>query len=103
MIFRAVFWVGVVALLMPHEPDLGFGRPSSTDMDSSLPSAVTALAHDAVQPALKDPQSLCRFNAQACATSASVMDTVKSMTMRSLAQVKADIVQNGRTHLISRN
>ncbi len=27
MIFRAVFWIGLVSLLMPHEPDLGFGRP----------------------------------------------------------------------------
>ena len=27
MIFRAIFWIAVVALLMPHEPDLGLGRP----------------------------------------------------------------------------
>ena len=27
MIFRALFWIAVVALLMPHEPDLGLGRP----------------------------------------------------------------------------
>src|SRR5579872_1864455 len=27
MLFRAIFWIGLVSLLMPHEPDLGFGRP----------------------------------------------------------------------------
>lgn len=27
MILRAIFWIGLVALLMPHEPDLGLGRP----------------------------------------------------------------------------
>lgn len=27
MVLRALFWISVVALLMPHEPDLGLGRP----------------------------------------------------------------------------
>ncbi|HEY1836071.1 MAG: hypothetical protein WBQ17_09795 [Rhizomicrobium sp.] len=29
MLLRAAFWIGVVALLMPHEPNLGFGRPNA--------------------------------------------------------------------------
>lgn len=29
MIFRAIFWVGLVSLLTPHEPDLGLGRPGA--------------------------------------------------------------------------
>jgi hypothetical protein len=29
MIFRAIFWIGLVSLLMPHEPDLGLGRPGA--------------------------------------------------------------------------
>ena len=29
MIIRAIFWIGLVAFLMPHEPDLGFGRPGA--------------------------------------------------------------------------
>jgi hypothetical protein len=29
MIFRAVFWIGLVSLLTPHEPDLGLGRPDA--------------------------------------------------------------------------
>jgi hypothetical protein len=29
MIFRAIFAIGLVSLLMPHEPDLGLGRPGA--------------------------------------------------------------------------
>ena len=29
MIIRALFWIALVAFLMPHEPDLGFGRPGA--------------------------------------------------------------------------
>jgi len=29
MILRAVFWIGVVSLLAPHEPDLGLGHPGA--------------------------------------------------------------------------
>ncbi len=100
MIFRAVFWIGLVALLMPHEPDLGFGRPAG--IDSSIPSEVAAWTKDDVQPGLKDPESLCRYNAHACATTESLLDNFKAMTVRSLAQVKADIAEN-RAHRGSGN
>jgi|GEM_PF-3238007 hypothetical protein len=36
MIFRAAFAIALVAILMPHEPDLGYGRPN----DSGSLSAV---------------------------------------------------------------
>lgn len=29
MIFKALFWSAVVLMLMPNEPDLGFGRPAA--------------------------------------------------------------------------
>ena len=35
MIFRAVFWIGLVSLLAPHEPDLGLGRPGAGAAPSS--------------------------------------------------------------------
>jgi hypothetical protein len=41
MIFRAIFWVGLVALLAPHEPDLGLGRPGA---GISLPDTVKSWA-----------------------------------------------------------
>jgi hypothetical protein len=92
MIFRAVFWIGLVALLMPHEPDLGFGRPASPD--ASVTSDVTAWAKDKLQSST--PESLCRGNATACAAGASFVDTIRGAALHSLAEVKADIRQNGR-------
>jgi len=45
MILRAIFWIGLVSLLAPHEPDLGLGRPGA---GISLPAtkswAVTGLS-----------------------------------------------------------
>ena len=35
MIFRAVFWIGLVSLLTPHEPDLGLGRPGAGTSQTS--------------------------------------------------------------------
>jgi hypothetical protein len=42
MIFRAVFWIGLVSLLAPHEPDLGLGRPGTGTVISSPASQPTA-------------------------------------------------------------
>jgi len=44
MIFRAVFWIGLVSLLAPHEPDLGLGRPGVDAVLSSSPASVQAVA-----------------------------------------------------------
>ena len=95
MIFRAIFWVGLVALLMPHEPDLGLGRPAA--IDSPLPQ-IAAWTKDKVGPNLNDPANLCRYNAQACATTATLLDDFKATTLHSLASIKADIAHNGRGH-----
>jgi len=43
MIFRAVFWIGLVSLLAPHEPDLGLGRPGAGTAPSS-PATVQPVA-----------------------------------------------------------
>lgn len=42
MIFRAIFWIGLVSLLMPHEPDLGLGRPGAGTSHLSPPSIQSA-------------------------------------------------------------
>jgi len=44
MIFRAVFWIGLVSLLAPHEPDLGLGRPGAGTALSS-PATVQPTAN----------------------------------------------------------
>ncbi len=96
MIFRAMFWIGLVALLMPHEPDLGLGRPVS--VGAPVASEVGEWARAQVQPNMKDPQHLCSYNATACASGATLLDTVASMTARGLADVKADIETSRRAH-----
>jgi len=93
MIFRAIFWIGLVAVLMPREPDLGFGRPGQIDsqLDSGVAGDVAGWAKSKIAPSLADPKSLCRYNAQACNAGADVIDNVRDAAMRSLSDVKADI------------
>ncbi len=89
MIFRAVFWIGLVWMFMPHEPDLGLGRPVS--VGAPVASEIKNWADTKVQPNLEDPHKLCRYNAHACAAGATVLDTIQSAAVRGLAEVKADI------------
>ena len=84
MILRALFWITVVAVLMPREPDLGLGRPGT---QSSLPAdALSWLSKTLPQSA-----QLCQGQEAACASGLNVLDSLQSVALRSLAQVKADI------------
>lgn len=76
MIIRAVFWIGLVAFLMPQEPDLGFGRPGagSTDQIGRLIASTQA------------PQS-------------SIVSRVHTIAMRNLEQVRADLAANGHGYV----
>jgi hypothetical protein len=57
MIFRAIFWIGLVSLLTPHEPDLGLGRPGAGTLS---PSPATLLsAASGLSRADKDCGSQC--------------------------------------------
>ena len=68
MLFRALFWIGLVAFLMPHEPDLGFGRPGTpTD----------AKSHDAK------------------GGSTGYLASFRAVALRNLDQVRADLAANG--------
>jgi len=44
MIFRAVFWIGLVSLLTPHEPDLGLGRPGAGTSQASPATVIMSAA-----------------------------------------------------------
>jgi hypothetical protein len=81
MIFRAVFWIGLVSLLIPHEPDLGLGRPGA---GASLPSQIASLAASG----LAKPGEAC---SAACAGGLGLLDMFQGATVRSLSQVKAEI------------
>jgi len=68
MLLRAIFWIGLVAFLMPHEPDLGFGRPGT---------------HANAQPS--DGRD----------GSATFLARFRSLALRNLDQVRADLAANG--------
>ena len=89
MILRAIFCIAAVSVLMPHEPDLGFGRPGA--QGSVVQSAVSWMAGT-----LQAPNSMCKDHAAACVTALNALDSVQSVAVRSLAQVKADIEDQER-------
>ena len=91
MIFRAVFWIGLVSLLAPHEPDLGLGRPGTGTSPSS--SATLQSAVDRLSRAGPDCGS-------GCAGGLGLADILhwrdKSSVMDRLAAVKAEIIADQR-------
>ena len=42
MIFRAVFWIGLVSLLTPHESDFGLGHPGAGTLPLSPPAILSS-------------------------------------------------------------
>lgn len=87
MLFRALFWIAVVSVFMPREPDLGFGRQDSR---TSLLETAGGLAS-----ALQSNPS-CSTDAAACRSDWGLLDSLQSITIRNLAQVKADIEEAER-------
>jgi hypothetical protein len=81
MLLRAVFWIGLVSLLMPHEPDLGFGRPGA--------AAATPSSLGGVIQAAGSSQSAC--HAKTCASGLEVLGGFQSIAMRSMDEVRADL------------
>jgi len=89
MIFRAVFWIGLVSLLAPHEPDLGLGRPGA---GTPRPSPTT------VQPAasgLSRSGADCGFACAGAILSVFHLNTNTGLA-KGLANVKAQIEQAQR-------
>jgi len=86
MIFRAVFWIGLVSLLTPHEPNLGLGRPGAGTLQTS-PATVMAAASG-----LSRLDSDC---GSACAGGLGLLDRIGlgpgGSVAQGLAEVKAQI------------
>ena len=87
MLLRAIFWVGLVALMVPHEPDLGFGRPGpgQAATASAPPSTITQLIQN---PSVQDT---CADHMAACAGGLAILDRFQALAVRSLDEVRADI------------
>lgn len=90
MIFRAVFWIGLVSLLAPREPDLGLGRPGA----GTLPPSPTTVLSSA--SGLSRTDMSC---GSACAGGLGLLDLVhvdRDSVMAGLADVKAQIAADKR-------
>ena len=90
MILRALFWVAVVGVLMPHEPDLGLGRPGG--VTALLPAPAAAWIDNAAGA----PRAACDAHAEGCATALTTIDTLQAAAVQSLAEVKAEIEASKR-------
>jgi hypothetical protein len=90
MIFRAVFWIGLVSLLAPHEPDLGLGRPGAGTSPTSPTTVMSAAS------GLSRADMSC---GSACAGGLGLLDLVhidRSSVVAGLADVKAQIAADKR-------
>lgn len=83
MLFRAIFAIGIVSLLTPHEPDLGLGRPGAGAL---LPSPASQMSASG----LSRTNEPCGFPACAGALLSGLWAPAGS-GQRSLADVKAEI------------
>jgi len=88
MIFRAVFWIGLAALLMPREPDLGLGRPGAGT--AHLTSASIRSAANGLSRMDHDCGSACAGGLL------SVFHLNSDRLTAGLADVKAQIEQDQR-------
>ena len=90
MIFRAVFWIGLVSLLAPHEPDLGLGRPGAGTSPFSSSAALSTAS------GLSRTDMSC---GSACAGGLGLLGLVqldRSSIAAGLADVKAQIAADKR-------
>lgn len=85
MILRGLFWIALVGVLMPHEPNLGLGRPG--DAASILPSSITSIAGQAVDA----PQKACLDHADGCAVALGLVDRLQNLAVSSLDQVRVEL------------
>jgi hypothetical protein len=80
MIFRAIFWIGLVSLLTPHEPDLGLGHPGAGISPPAVIKSwsVTGLSHP-------------DCNGGACVGGLGGLDQWRASTGQGLADIRAEI------------
>lgn len=81
MILRAAFWIAVVALLIPREPDVGLGRPS-------VPSIVPPKVAEWIAQTFKVPP--CSERTQCLGGPSLALDAREALIAR-LERAKADI------------
>jgi len=91
MIFRAIFWIGLVSLLAPHEPDLGLGHPGAGTSNVS-----TATLKSTVESLWRSDKECADECAGGLGLPASLHLNVNRDVIRGLAEVKAEIAADQR-------
>lgn len=81
MILRAAFWITVVAVFIPREPDIGYGRPDA-------PSVVPPKAVAVVAEMLKVPP--CNEQAR-CVAGLSLASDFRQAVRERLERAKAEL------------
>ena len=93
MILRALFWIAVVAIFMPHEPDLGLGRPGAIDSaplaQIARPVAGALGGTNAVRGVI--PVQACADHAQICGTVLADVDRAQEFLVGALENVRAQL------------
>jgi hypothetical protein len=84
MILRAAFWIAVVAVFIPREPDVGFGRPS-------VPSIVPPKAAEWIAATFEVPP--CSERSQ-CLGGLSFASDLRGALIERLSRAKDDIRAN---------
>ena len=84
MIFRAIFWIGLVSLLMPHDPDVRPGHPG-------VGTGLSFLTNLRAVSGLSRSDRVCGDRAEACAGSLPLLENFQSAALEGLATVKAQI------------
>jgi hypothetical protein len=85
MILRAVFWIAIVAVFMPHGPNLDLGQAAG--ITSALPGSIT----EAANVAMKAPHQACRDHADECAATLGFIDRLQNLAVNSMAEARGEI------------
>lgn len=88
MILRALLLLALAAILIPHEPDLGLGRPGGASALLSAPLSLLA--------ASEAPQKACAQNQAACANALAAADNIQGFAMRRLGELRQEIAADQR-------
>ena len=88
MIFRAVCSIAFVAVFIPHEPDLGFGRPGAAG-DSPIQVSEWASLPAAAQ--------VCGKRQEACSGALNLAGGLRETILSNLDRVKAELRESQQT------
>lgn len=88
MILRAIFFIGLVSLLIPHEPDLGFGRPGAASQVAAMVPGASSIGALIQSTSVQDA---CKAHAEACGGGLSILDNFQTVAIRSMDEVRADL------------